>query len=810
MSQTKYHLIGIGGIGMSSLARILLQKQCKVSGSDLASTYVSDGLVKEGAQIFFGHAAENVPKDALVVYSTDIHKDNPEFQEAIRKKNPLLHRSELLSQLLAEKKGLAIAGTHGKTTTSGLLASVFIEAGLDPSYSVGGILTQYHSNGGEGDGEYFIAEADESDGSFLKYHPFGGIVTNIDNDHIEHFGTEEKLHNSFHTFMDQIASKEHVVWCNDDPLLKKFNFPGVNYGFSEGSQAHITHFKQEGWRITYDLSWNNNLYKEIEVSLLGRHNALNSAAVFVLASLLGIEEKEIRKSFREFEGVMRRCEKKGEIQGVLFIDDYAHHPTEIRATLKGIRKAIQERRLIAVFQPHRYTRIRDCLGKFGTVFEECDKVFVTEIYSARENPIPGIESQKILDEIEKGGTLCELIERNNLTEKLTSYLQPHDVVVSLGAGDITKLAYEFLKELKNHPLPKFKVGVVFGGQSVEHEVSIRSANHVISSLNPDLYDVLPFGIAKSGKWVYEPGLPNQIQLIPEPEESNLLSSHVLEKLNCCDVLFPVLHGPYGEDGTIQGFFEMLGKPYVGCNHQACAISMDKAVVKKLMLLNGIATSPFCDFSLRDWREFPSIILKQIQSQLTYPLFVKPVHLGSSVGITKVKQEEDLLSAIEMAFKYDTHILVENGIEGRELEFAVLGNEAVRTYPPGEILANGSIYDYAGKYGVNSTPTTPQADLALEYIEEGMNLAEMAYKAVGCLGMARVDFFFDKQNKYWLSEINPIPGFTSISLYPQICAVQGVPGRSLMDRLIVLALHKKREQEKITRPLTQLAQATVQV
>lgn len=805
MTQKKYHLIGIGGIGMSSLARILVQKNCEVTGSDLAMTYVTEGLVKQGIHISLVQKAENVPQGATVVYSTDIKTDNPEYQAALRQKNPLQHRSDLLAELLAEKKGLAVAGTHGKTTTTGLLTSALLEGGFDPSYAVGGILPQFQSNGGHGKGDFFVAEADESDGTFLKYHPFGAIITNIDNDHIDHYRTFDQLENSFKTFIAQVTSPNHIVWCYDDPLLKKLSPPGISYGFSPGSAAQILHFRQEGWGIVYDLKWNNILYKEIEVPLVGRHNALNSAAVFILSLTVGVAEKGIRKGLREFGGVLRRCEKKGEAQGILFLDDYAHHPTEIAATLKGIRAAVQERRLIAVFQPHRYTRTRDCLGQFGDIFAVADKIFVTEIYGAREAPIPGVESQKIVEEI--GNKSC-LVERDQLLHHLKDVLQPHDVVVTLGAGDITKFGAEMIKELKQNLLPKLIVGVVFGGQSVEHEVSVRSSKHVIGSLNPDLYEYIPFGISKSGKWVFNP--PEHLPAIPEPNQSARLSAEVLEKVEQCDLFFPVLHGTFGEDGTIQGFFEMLGKPYVGCNHQASAVCMDKALIKKLMVLGGIATSPFQDFCLRDWQTRRENILENIQTQLTYPLFVKPVHLGSSVGISKVEGEEQLVQSIEEAFKYDFHVLVENGIVGRELEFAVQGTLNPVAYPPGEVLAGGMVYDYTSKYGTSSTPTTPQADLAQEIIDEGIQLAELAYRASGCTGMARVDFFLDRDNKYWLSEINPIPGFTSISLYPQICAVNGLPGRSLMDRLIVLALHQQREQNRIQQSLVQLSEETVAV
>lgn len=805
MTQSKYHLIGIGGIGMSSLARILAQKKYTVSGSDLAASYVTDGLIKEGIQVTFGQKGENVPEGATVVYSTDIKKDNPEFQGAVSKGNPLLHRSDMLAQLLSEKKALAVAGTHGKTTTTGLLVSALIEAGIDPSYAVGGILPQFQSNGGHGEGAYFVAEADESDGTFLRYHPDGAILTNIDNDHIDHYQNVANLGDAFKQFTQQVVDPSKIVWCYDDPHLKKMDLPGVSYGFSERSLARLINFKQQGWGITYDLKWKDVLYKQIEVPLVGRHNALNSAAVFILALLVGGNEKGIRKGLREFGGVLRRCEKKGEAQGILFLDDYAHHPTEIATTLKGIKQAVQERRLIALFQPHRYTRTRDCLGQFAGIFDAADHVFVTEIYGARETPIAGVDGQRVADEI---GPRGRFVAKDHLKDLLKEFLQPHDVVVTLGAGDITKFNVELIKELKANPLPKIRVGVVFGGQSLEHEVSLRSAKHVIGSLNPEIYAISRFGIAKSGKWVYNP--PEDGLTIPEPYQKEQISIEVLEEMNRCDLFFPVLHGPYGEDGTIQGFFEMLGKGYVGCNHQAAAVSMDKALVKKLMVLSGIATSPFCDFSARDWNSFSQIILEQIERQLTYPLFVKPVHLGSSVGISRVESERDLLRAIKEALEFDTHVLVENGVDGREIEFAVQGNLDPLAYPPGEILTGGGFYDYAAKYGIQSTPTTPQAELPEALAEEGMQIAELAYKAAGCNGMARIDFFLDSQGKYWLSEINPIPGFTSISLYPQICAINGLPGRALMDRLIVLALHQRREKERLNSPLNQPVTESVPV
>lgn len=796
MTQTqKCHFIGIGGIGMSGLARILLSKNSEVSGSDLATTYVTEGLVQAGAKISFEHSPQNVSPDMTVIYTSDIKQDNPEYQAALKLKCAMLHRSDLLVELMRDYKTLAVAGTHGKTTTTALLTAVLFEGKFDPAYAVGGMLPQFQANGGYGTGDYFVAEADESDGTFLKYSPYGAIVTNIDNDHMDYYKSDANLESAFQMFFAKVESPTHLFWCGDDPWLKKIAPKGISYGFGEDCQLRISHFYQDGWNLRYDLEFKGKHYKKIEVALTGRHNALNSAAVFGLALCLGVKEEAIRKALKEFCGVMRRCEKKGEAQGVLILDDYAHHPTELRATLLALREAVQERRLIAVYQPHRYTRTKECLGHFAKVFDAADLVIVTEIFGARETPIPGLSSDQIVEEVRQTSRVpCLSIPRAEVVHALGELLRSHDVVVSLGAGDITKLGKELLAHLKIHPPKKIHVGVVFGGQSVEHEISISSARHVIRSLNPVYYEVSQFGISREGEWIAHPGDVFTLTHVASSKKNpEILSGEAVAKLSCCDVIFPVLHGTYGEDGTIQGFFEILNKGYVSCDYQSAAVCMDKALTKKLMLLNGLATSPFVDFGARDWKNNREALLSQIETQLTYPVFVKPVHLGSSVAITKVIKPEDLEAAIELAFAYDRHVLVENGIQGRELEFAVYGNTWVVAFPPGEILANGIVYDYDAKYGPDSTPTTPAAELSQEAIEEGCYLAETAYKAAGCSGMARVDFFYEPSGKYWLNEINPIPGFTPISLFPQICAAQGIAGPELMDKLLILALHRQREK-----------------
>lgn len=676
------HFIGIGGIGMSGLARILLSRKAQVSGSDISSNYVTEGLTQAGAHVFLGHSEKHIAPDMTIIYSSDIKKDNPEYQAALQLKCPMLHRADLLNELMQGYKPLTVAGTHGKTTTTALLISVLKQAELDPAYAVGGIIPQLQSNAGHGTGEYFVAEADESDGTFLKYDPWGAIVTNIDNDHIDFYKSLDSLKETFQKFLGKVRNQQLLFWCGDDPLLSSLNPQGISYGFGLSNQLVISKFIQEGWGIRFDLHFNRVHYPAVEVALTGKHNALNAAAVFGLAISIGIPEAAIRTALSQFGGVGRRCEKKGECHKVLLLDDYAHHPTEIAATLKAVRNAVEERKLIAVFQPHRYSRTKECLGSYGGIFEDADELIVTDIYSAGEKEISGVTSEVVFNEVKAGNHLpCRFVPREQLAAIVAASCRPHDVVIGLGAGDITKLSNELISELKRNPPKKWKVGIVFGGRSCEHEISLLSAKNVLKMFESHDYEIRRFGITKEGRWITGDDALERLEKQAIPHEGILLESNVFDALHHCDVLFPVLHGPYGEDGTIQGFFEMIGKAYVGCDHRSSAVCMDKALTKKLMLVNGIPTSPYVDFSVGDWRFHSESILSQIRQQLTLPVFVKPVHLGSSIGVRKVNHFEDLPLIIQETFLHDDHVLVENGLKMREIEFSLLGNDWVTAFPP---------------------------------------------------------------------------------------------------------------------------------
>jgi UDP-N-acetylmuramate--alanine ligase len=795
MISQKCHFIGIGGIGMSGLARLLLKHGVEVSGSDAVDSYTTAALTSEGAKVYIGHAPGQVPAPSTVIYSTGILKDNPELCAAEELNCTLLHRSDLLAQLTAGYRTLAVAGTHGKTTTSALLSHLLYAAGSDPSFVIGGALQPLNTNARHGSSDLFVIEACESDGTFTKYAPFGGIITNIDGDHLDYFGSSSKLQHAFKTFASHVSSDELLFWCGDDSSLRELKLPGISYGYGDDCQLRIGNFKQEGWRIAFDVTWEGNCYRAIDVPLVGQHNSLNAAAVFGTALALGIPEGDIRTAMSTFGGVARRCERKGIVHGIEVIDDYAHHPTEVAATLNAIRLAIGERRLIAVYQPHRYTRIRDSFDAHAQAFVDADLTLITDIYRCGEKPIAGISAERLVEHVKLNALRTDVryAAATSIVDELGDLLMPHDVVVFFGAGDITATSHRLVERLQKGAPKRLAIGLLFGGRSAEHEVSLMSARNVAEALKQPLYDIKFIALDKCGNWLTgedAEGLLNGKKNGVE-EGGVELSDHVLTELSSCDLLFPVLHGPFGEDGTIQGFFEMLGKPYVGCDHRSAALCMDKALTKQVMLQHDIPTVSFITLERCHWKGQRAKLLETIQHALPAPWFVKPAHLGSSVGVSKAETSEELAEAIDRALLYDYKLLVERAVNGRELEFALLGNESVTIFPPGEVFTAGKVYDYEGKYGQLAIAATAVATLTAEQAEEGRGLALRAYRAAGCTGLARVDFFLQDDGSFWLNEINPIPGFTRNSLYPAISAAHGQPLNELLERLIILALERHR-------------------
>ncbi|NGX54628.1 MAG: UDP-N-acetylmuramate--L-alanine ligase [Chlamydiae bacterium] len=800
MSKEHYHFIGIGGIGMSALVRILLDKKIAVSGSDLSTSTNVQTLIERGAKVSVGHSESAIPPQATVVYSTAVKKENPEYQAALKKGCQLLHRSELLAQLMEGYKTIAIAGTHGKTTSSALLTTVLLEAKMDPTFALGGVVDGF--NGRLGKSDLFVAEADESDGSFLNYHPFGAIVTNLEPEHMEYYKSEANLQKAFQTFLSQVDSSDHLFCCREEMGFGPEK--GISYGFGEENDLQILDFHQEGWKSRFSITFEGRHYRDIELALLGKHNVLNATAVFGLSLRLGVPEEVIRRALCHFPGVARRCQKRGTVREVLQLDDYAHHPTEIAHTLRSVRKAIGERRFVVLFQPHRYTRTQDHFQAYCRSFDFADHLFVTDIYAAGEKPIASVTPEALIEEIQRVSTVpIDYLPRQQCAAALEEFLRPHDVLITLGAGDITHLHTDLFKE---KPPKKFTVGLIFGGLSAEHEISIKSARFVNDSLNRELYDVHHFGIDKAGNWITGDEATHHLKNsthVNSEKAQPLLSKEVVEELDKCNLFFPVLHGPYGEDGTIQGFIEMVGKPYAGPSYRCAAICMDKVLTKQLALASGVPTLPFVSFGYFQWLEEQKEIVEKIEKELRYPVFVKPVHVGSSIGISKVHEKKSLEEAIDYAFRFDTILMVEEGKEQcRELEFAVIGNQhgEISVPIPGEKLTDGAFVDYEKKYGKNAVKTTLHPDLSPEVLKEGQELARKAYTSTGNSGMTRVDFLLDPDERWWFFEMNPIPGLQPLSLFPKIWARENLPAQELMDRLIILGLHRTREQNRHLIPI----------
>jgi UDP-N-acetylmuramate--alanine ligase len=412
---------------MSALARILVQRGDAVQGSDLASSALLMALRADGVRVEIGHDAGFIHLGlAAVVYSSDVKESNVELRRAKELGLPLLHRSDLLHRLMEGKKTRLITGTHGKTTTTSLLTSVLVHSGRDPSFVIGGILRSVGVNGRAGKGEEFVAEADESDGSFLKTAADVGIVTNLEREHLNYWQTEERLTEAFRQFCEKSRS---LFWCADDPALVALRPHGTSYGFSPSADVRISNYRNG---IVFDLSVAGALYRDIELPLWGRHNALNGSAVFACALSLGVAEVQIRAAFRAFGGVGRRMEKVREASGITFYDDYGHHPTEIATTLAGLRAEIGKRRLVVLFQPHRYSRVQDI--SFQGCFTEADQLIVTDIYSAGETPIPGLSGQKLAGEL-RG----QYSPRDQLDREVELLARPGDVLITVGAGDITRV-----------------------------------------------------------------------------------------------------------------------------------------------------------------------------------------------------------------------------------------------------------------------------------------------------------------------------------------------------------------------------------
>ncbi len=446
----KIHMIGIGGSGMSGIAEVLLNLGYEVSGSDLAMSATVKRLGGLGAAIAIGHGRENLGEADVVVKSTAVTADNPEVVAARERGIPVIPRAEMLAELMRLRTGIAVAGTHGKTTTTSLLATIFTEAGFDPTVIIGGRLNAYGAGARLGQGEYLIAEADESDGSFLCLSPIASVVTNVDADHLDHYADLAAIDDAFVEFLNRIPFYGVDVVCLDDPgvarLLPRVNRPVVTYGFGEKARLR-GHLIETGAKSRFTVSLDGRDLGEMRLNHPGRHNVLNALGAIGVALEAGIAVPVIAGALARFGGVGRRFEHKGERNGVMVIDDYGHHPAEIRATLATVKSVHPDRRLVIAFQPHRFSRTKALFGEFCTCFGAADVLLLTEIYPASEAPIPGVSGESLAQGIRQVSKTDVSYYRDfaAMEEALPGILRPGDVFVTLGAGSIWQVGTHYLE-----------------------------------------------------------------------------------------------------------------------------------------------------------------------------------------------------------------------------------------------------------------------------------------------------------------------------------------------------------------------------
>ena len=450
----RVHFVGIGGAGMSGLAKILLELGHAVSGSDLVGSQVTGRLEQQGAVCHTGHLARNVGDARLVVVSSAIKKDNPELVRAEETGIPVIHRGDLLALLMKRQLGIAVAGAHGKTTTTSMLALVLENNGLDPTIVVGGELNDIGGNAKLGRGKFLVAEADESDGSFLKLDPAAVIITNVEDDHLDYYGTVEKIQEAFSTFIGKVPSNGLAVLCLDDPGVKQiaadYGGPRVFYGIREqGADYTLRNLQLNGMVSRGEVYFKNEYLGMLELSVPGVHNMSNALGVVAAARWAGLEFSAIARALKTFTGAGRRFQLMGEVRGIRVVDDYAHHPSEIKATLKAARQVVKGR-VISVFQPHRYTRTSLLWERFGTAFSNADVIILCDIYSAGEQPIEGVSARMIAEAIENNENrqVTFLPTREEIVDYLVQFARPGDLILTIGAGNIWTAGVDLVNRLQ--------------------------------------------------------------------------------------------------------------------------------------------------------------------------------------------------------------------------------------------------------------------------------------------------------------------------------------------------------------------------
>lgn len=456
----RIHMLGIGGSGMAGIAEVLINLGYQVSGTDLKESAATRRLTELGAVIHYGHRAENAHGVDAVVVSTAVKRGNPELEYAMTHRIPVVRRAEMLAELMRFRQGIAIAGTHGKTTTTSLVASVLAEGGLDPTYVIGGKLKSAGANARLGDGPYLVAEADESDASFLHLSPIMAAVTNIDADHLETYGGDfRKLRATFVEFLHRLPFYGLAVMCVDDPVVREtlpeVGRPVLTYGFAEDADIRALDVRPEGAGSHFTALFKDGTREEFHLNLPGRHNVQNALVAVAIGRELGVSADAIRAAFTQFQGVGRRCEPHGALQldqgAAQLVDDYGHHPREIAATFQAMRASHPQRRLLVVFQPHRYSRTRDLFDDFCDILSQADALLLCEVYAAGEEPIEGADGRALARGIRARGKVEPVFLKSvqEVPETVQRLARDGDLILTLGAGDVGSVPIALIQKFRS-------------------------------------------------------------------------------------------------------------------------------------------------------------------------------------------------------------------------------------------------------------------------------------------------------------------------------------------------------------------------
>lgn len=745
--KAKFHLIGIGGISMSSIARILSEKNHIVQGSDTTPSQITDELKYSGIEIFKEHNKKNISSDCIVIYSSAIKDTNVEKQEALKKNLSLKHRSEIVNQLTKGKKLLVVTGTHGKSSTTTILTHILKKASYDPSFMIGAYPNEFPPYAIR-QTPFFVLEADESDGSFLKTDPFATIVTTLDDDHLDFYKTPKDLKLTFEKWLNK---KNNIVWHYDNALqLKK----GTSYGLSKNADSYAFDINYHDYGTTFSLSLNNTIFKNIFFPIVGEDQLLNAVAAFTLANKIGIDSKTVISALASFRGVKKRLEHKGTFRSVDIFEDYAHHPTSIKSTISTLKKVYPKRRIIAVVEPHRYSRFSMLYDKYLNCFV-ADLNFILPIYGASEKK----QSIDLKTFSQKAN-----INYIDKVSKVISALKPYDIIVVMGAGNTGAICTELSKNIK-----KFTFTIIHGGQSSEHDISIQSHNVFKNYIDNEIYNTIPILIDKDGYW--------------QKNRALKINESTIKTLQKSDIVFSLIHGKNGEDGKISAFLDLLNIPYIGTNPLSGGLSHNKIYAKIIVQNLGIKTAPFTFCNSQDWQLGDDSVLDRV-NKLNFPLYVKGANLGSSIGIFKINNMIDARKALDQASILDSQILIEENIaDKKEVQLSV-SNEEI--YDATILNIKKEFYDFDSKY--SNSDQVGKTIYDSKYLPELKIFTNKIYKIFNLKGIVRIDFLISESTGIWFSEINNVPGFTKYSV-----SVRGLNDKIIKKAVIEgLYAHKKRQ------------------